>query len=117
MVIVDSDIVSTEFWDFYLIACGAAKNKVANPVRVIIINDDLKLGEKNSKNDIELFTYALCNLYYGWGGAVKVPHVIKYADKIAGLYSNVFDYVNLINTQKMAQPNINSGINLSPHFL
>ena len=115
-VIIDTDVVSTKFWDFYLIACGAPKDKVANPVRVIIVNDDLKLGDKNSKNDLELFTYALCNLYYGWGGSVKIPHVIKYADKIAEMYSNTYNYMDIVNGE-INKPNVPSQINLTQHFL
>ena len=112
--IVDADIVSNQFWDFYLIACGAPRDKVANPVRVIIINDDLNLGVRGSKNDIELFTYALCNLYYGWGGAVKTPHVIKYADKMAELYANMVDYVHFVGAQECKPKD---GIDLTHHML
>lgn len=95
-VIVDGDIVSANLWDFYLIACGAPRDKVANPVRVIVVNDGLNLAERNSKNDIELFTYSLCNLYFGWGGAVKVPNVIMYADKVAELYANTADLMHVL---------------------
>ena len=115
-VIIDRDIVSPNMWDFYLIACNAPKDKVANPVRVIIINDGLKLAQKNSKNDLELFTYSLCNLYYGWCGAVKIPHVIKYADKVAEMYSNTYNYVDIVGAT-CNKPNIPSHINLTHHYL
>ena len=36
-IIIDQGPVSKNKWDFYLIACGAPRDKVANPVRVIVI--------------------------------------------------------------------------------
>jgi len=106
-VVIDTGIVSCHFWDFYLIASDAPADKSRNPIRCIVVYDGLNLAGtnknnededddddddnkdnyKNGQNDLEFLTYALCNLYYNWGGTVKVPHVTKYADKIASFYS------------------------------
>jgi len=114
-IVINTGIVSDKLWDFYLMSCEAPRDKLPNPVRVIIVNDDLELYAKQSKNDIELFTYALCNLYYGWAGPVKIPHVIKYADKIAELYSNTVNDCEMRNLDN--KPNTKSGIHLAHHYL
>ena len=80
-----------------MIACTALREKSANPVRIIVICDDLQLAQQQSKNNIESFTYSFCNLYYGWPDAVKIPHVIKYADKIAEQYANIEAYIPMVN--------------------
>ncbi len=88
---IDHGIVSNQFWDFYLVSTRAPPRKCANPIRCIVVFDGLDLAETdesgtNGVNDLEFFTYGLCCLYYNWPGAVKIPHVIKYADKIAYAY-------------------------------
>ena len=100
--VIDETMISGHFWDFYLIATRTPRDKCANPVRCIVIHDGLNLAgtnqrqslqkykdnqQKSGQNDLELFTYSLCCLYYNWPGAVRVPHVVKYADRSASAYS------------------------------
>ena len=43
------------------------------------------------KKDFENFTYQLCYSYYGFGGPIKTPACVKYAEKLANyIHENHF---------------------------
>ncbi|ETN97834.1 hypothetical protein RFI_39692 [Reticulomyxa filosa] len=90
------EIVSPSMWDFYLVTANAPKDKCARPIRCIVAEDGLDLGNPDASgvNDIEALTYALCCLYPNWPGSIKIPHVVKHADKIAGLFSQQYLFNN-----------------------
>jgi hypothetical protein len=57
-----------------------------------------------SKTEIEELTYQQCYAYFGFGGPIKVPASVKYAEKLAN-YSN----------DTKANPNVQLSTKL--HFL
>ncbi|ETO09063.1 piwi-like protein 2-like isoform 3 [Reticulomyxa filosa] len=73
-------------------------HKCARPIRCIVAEDGLDLGNPDASgvNDLGALTYALCCLYPNWPGPIKVPHVVKHADKIAGLFSQQYLFNNRI---------------------
>jgi len=81
-VIVDDQVVSSQYWDFYIVPADAPEGCTSTPTRFIIIRDDLALSQKKGTVEIEAFTKQLCNLYYNWPGPVRVPNIVKNADKL-----------------------------------
>jgi len=81
-LVVDDTIVSSQYWDFYITPADAPEGCTSTPTRFIIIRDDLKLSARNAALEIEAFTRQCCNLYYNWPGPVRVPHIVKNADKL-----------------------------------
>lgn len=48
------------------------------------VNFAVKFNNSNfTKNDFETLTYHLCYNYFNFGGGIKVPNVVKYAEKAA----------------------------------
>jgi len=81
-LVVDNDVVSSQYWDFYITPADAPEGCTSTPTRFIIIRDDLALSAKKGTIEIEAFTKQLCNLYYNWPGPVRVPNIVKNADKL-----------------------------------
>jgi len=81
-LIVDNRVVSSQYWDFYLVPADAPEGCTSTPTRFIIIRDDLALSAKKATLELQAFTKQLCNLYYNWPGPVRVPHIVKNADKL-----------------------------------
>eukprot|EP00493_Phyllostaurus_siculus_P013870 UN14081 len=81
-LVVDDQVVSSQYWDFYITPADAPEGCTSTPTRFIIIRDDLSLSAKKGTVEIEAFTKQLCNLYYNWPGPVRVPNIVKNADKL-----------------------------------
>jgi len=81
-LIVDNTVVSSQYWDFYITPADAPEGCTSTPTRFIIIRDELNLSQKNAVLEIESLTKQLCNLYYNWPGPVRVPAIVKNADKL-----------------------------------
>lgn len=87
-------------FDFYLIANDNPKTATALPVHYQVAMNTSGL----TKEEIEELTYQQCYSYFGFGGPIKVPASVKYAEKLA----------NYANDTK-AQPNVKLSNRL--HFL
>eukprot|EP01083_Nonionella_stella_P008346 24008_1 len=85
--IVDTQLVSPRFWDFYVIPHEPPRpvggvHKTATPTRYIIIRNDLNM----ESDDFQNLSLHLCSMYYNWPGPIRVPACVKYADKIAYMF-------------------------------
>eukprot|EP00494_Astrolonche_serrata_P006954 UN06979 len=81
-LIVDNGVSSLQYWDFNLSPADAPEGCTSTPTRYVIIVDDLNLSNKKAVDEIEAFTLQLCNLYFNWPGPVRVPNVVKNAEKL-----------------------------------
>lgn len=80
--VVDTQIVSPHFSDFFLVPCEAHPNAgTATPTRFIVVWDDC--GFKS--DDIQSITNQFCLMYFNWPGPIRVPAPCMYAHKIAFL--------------------------------
>ena len=62
-------------------------------------------GNLNKPEFIMKFTYDLCYLYPNWSGAVRVPHVLKAAEKLSNM------------TAKYTNEELKPSMNLKPSYL
>ena len=62
-------------------------------------------GNLNKPEFIMKFTYDLCYLYPNWSGAVRVPHVLKAAEKLSNM------------TAKYTNEELKQSMNLKPSYL
>ena len=62
-------------------------------------------GNLNKPEFIMKFTYDLCYLYPNWSGAVRVPHVLKAAEKLSNM------------TAKYINEELKQSMNLKPSYL
>jgi len=81
-LIVDDVVCSSQYWDFYLNPADAPAGCTSTPTKFIVVRDDLGLSTRQATMELEAFTKQLCNLYYNWPGPVRVPGVVKNADKL-----------------------------------
>lgn len=110
--IVDSnDVASTDVnknFDFYMIANDNPKTATALPVHYKIIMNSSGMN----KREIEEFTYQQCYQYFGFGGPIKVPAAVKYAEKLA---QYAFDTKSSNRKEDFRPPNPH--LNYQLHFL
>ena len=66
-------------FDFFLVANNNPRSASALPVYYKIVMNTSPL----SKREIEELTYSQCYAYFGFGGPIKVPAAVKYAEKKA----------------------------------
>jgi len=78
--VVDNCVTLPERYDFFVIPQNVRQGTV-NPTSYNVIEDDT--GFK--PDQMQLFTYMMCHLYFNWPGTVKVPAVCQYAHKLANL--------------------------------
>ena len=103
--IVEED--GNTIFDFFLVANQNPSQACAQPVKYSVRINTTGI----QKSDIEEFTYQMCYHYYGFGGPVKVPHVVMYAHKMTNYVAdNKFVDTNL--TQKP-----NDDLSLKLHVL
>ena len=80
--IVDQGIVENDgqsLFDFFMIANNNPRTATAQPVHYSVVVNTMLL----TKGEIEEITYHQCYNYYGFGGPIKVPACVKYAQMIA----------------------------------
>ena len=79
--VVDTQIVKTQEesrFDFYLVPHSATV-ATALPVHFDVKYNDCQFD----KQAFETLTYHLCYNYFNFAGGIKVPNVVKYAEKLA----------------------------------
>jgi hypothetical protein len=81
--VIDSEIVkngngNTSQYDFHMVPHKATV-ATAMPVTFSVKYTDSDM----QKNAFETLTYHLCYNYFNFGGGIKVPNVVKYAEKAA----------------------------------
>jgi len=74
-------VLNTEF-EFFLVAQNTRKGTVS-PTHYHVLKDTTGL----SADQIQIWTFKLCHLYYNYAGAICVPAPIQYADRAALLHS------------------------------
>jgi len=79
-VVVDTDLRSLEYSDFYLISTDCSLSTV-KPVRYIILEQSNSLPLR----ELQQLTYNLCHCYPNWSGPVKLPLPTQMAHKLAFL--------------------------------
>jgi len=80
--LISSEVVSNQYWDYFLVSCEPPETATATPTRYIVVKDyGMRLNE--CPNDLYFFTNQLCNLYFNWPGPIRVPAPVKYANKLA----------------------------------
>lgn len=80
--VVDTAIVEQSGegnFDFYMIANDNPKTATALPVHYHVAMNTTGMN----KEQIESMTYSQCYSYQGFGGPIKVPASVKYAEKLA----------------------------------
>ena len=80
--VVQNDIVYSDedkFFDFYMVANKNPKGASARPVHYQVVTNTTLL----TKEQIIEMTYHQCYNYYGFGGPIKTPATVFYAQKIA----------------------------------
>lgn len=81
-IVVDSDIVSPLFSDFYLVPSLAPPGACARPTRFIVLKDEMNWAS----DDIQNLTNQMCYGYLNWPGPIRVPAPVMYATKLAYLF-------------------------------
>jgi len=111
-VIVERD--SNKHFDFYMVANENPTSATALPVHynvAYVQGIEIAEGDVSFKRDFENLTHQLCYAYYGFGGPIKTPASVKYAEKLANyIHENKFCDGN-------KQSQTNSSLRLNLHYL
>lgn len=78
--VVDSGIVASQTYDFFLVS-QVARVGVVSPTHYVVVYDTL--GAK--PETIHLLTYKLCFTYYNVSGSIKVPAPVQYAHRLSNM--------------------------------
>lgn len=96
--LVDQGIVEEDgknTFDFYMVSNNNPKTATALPVHYSVAMNTTSMN----KEEIEQFTHHQCYNYYGFGGPIKTPACVKYAQKMAAYtHDNGFSQKNLLLT-------------------
>jgi aubergine-like protein len=76
--VVDTDIVSPNAMEFFLIAHSVTQG-TATPTKYQCIENEANLD----MDTLQMVTYQLCHSYYNWSNAIRVPAVCQNAHKLA----------------------------------
>lgn len=107
---VDSVVVHSKdkkIFDFYMVANENPTTATALPVHYEVAINSTQM----SKDDIELMTYQQCYGYFGFSGPIKVPAVVKYAEKLA-----FYAYDNEI-VSRLHEGQVNPALSNTLHFI
>jgi aubergine-like protein len=77
-LIVDDVVTRPERYDFFLVS-QTARQGCVSPTYYNVIHDTSGL----TPEQVQMFTYRLCHLYYNWSGTVAVPGPCQNAHKYA----------------------------------
>eukprot|EP00770_Monocercomonoides_exilis_P002122 MONOS_2106.1-p1 / transcript=MONOS_2106.1 / gene=MONOS_2106 / organism=Monocercomonoides_exilis_PA203 / gene_product=Piwi / transcript_product=Piwi / location=Mono_scaffold00041:103554-106817(+) / protein_length=812 / sequence_SO=supercontig / SO=protein_coding / is_pseudo=false len=77
--IIDSDIVSDELYDFFIIAQSVNPQTTVLPARYIVTVDESGL----SPAELQDFTHQLCYMYCNFFGSISMPLPIQMAAKLS----------------------------------
>ncbi len=78
--LVDNSIVDKNKFEFFLIS-QKSNQGLPQPTHYEVIYDDNSCRAE----DLHLFAYKMCYLYYNWTGSIKIPSACQYAKKLAFL--------------------------------
>jgi len=76
-IVVEKD--GQKEFDFFMVSNDNPNTATALPVHYDIAYNTTDLA----KDEIEEFIYHQCYQYFGFGGPIKTPAVVKYAEKLA----------------------------------
>ena len=85
--VIDSQLVKTQGeneYEFYMVPHNATV-ATAMPVHFSVKYNDSNID----KEAFETLTYHLCYNYFNFGGGIKVPNVVKYAEKAANYSADI----------------------------
>lgn len=91
-------------FDFWMIANENPKTATASPVHYTIVSNTTGM----TKQEVEEVVYGQCYSYQGFGGPIKVPACVKYAEKMA-------NYTHDVHGFQKSLPNVNLSLKL--HYL
>ena len=89
-------VTNKNFFEFY-IQPQQVKIGCANPSFFHVVDGDLDIPEMIPK-----LTFDLCHLYSNWQGAIRIPHVLKLAEKLSKMTSD-YTLLELNNNLKLSQ--------------
>ena len=78
--IVDSQVVASDTYDFFLVS-QISRQGVVSPTHYVIVYD----STGRDPAQIQSLTYKLCYTYYNVAGSIKIPAPIQYAHRLANL--------------------------------
>jgi len=78
--VLDHSITPNGLWDFYMVSVSTRQG-VPTPSHYSVLYNDMGA----TPEEVMALTYKLCYTYYNYGGPVKIPAPVKYADKLAGM--------------------------------
>jgi aubergine-like protein len=78
--IVDNTILDTDKFQFFLVS-QRSNQGLPQPTHYQVIYDNSNCRVE----ELHLFIYKMCFLYYNWTGAIKIPSPCQYAKKLAFL--------------------------------
>lgn len=94
---IDSCITNPEILEFYLQSpSGTGLPLLFKCIDVFNWKNELKI------EDIENITYRLCYYYANWSGPIKVPSVLKHAEKV--IFSNNLSKTAIVNSSLEDSP-------------
>lgn len=96
-----------KIFDFYMVANDNPATATALPVHYEVAINTTQM----TKDDIEKLTYQQCYGYFGFSGPIKVPAVVKYAEKLA-----YYAYDNEI-VSKLQDGKVNPELSNYLHFI
>lgn len=102
--LVDHTITGRESYDFYMV-CAESRQGVPTPTHFSILVNEI--GDQLKPEVIQKLCFKLCYTFYNWGGSVKVPAPIKYADRLA----------NVIGEQGCITPHPYHGVTKGLYFI
>ena len=80
---VYEDVTNPEFFEFYI----QPQNVTGGSATPTCFH--VAFGNLNKPGFIPKFTYDLCHLYANWQGPVRVPHVMKAAEKLSKMTAKI----------------------------
>lgn len=90
--VVDSSIISSDKYEFYLVSQKAMKG-IPQATHYFIVYDECNVRPA----EIQMLVYKLCYLYYNWTGGVKIPAPCQYARRLAMLVGDKFSKGDIIS--------------------
>eukprot|EP01127_Copromyxa_protea_P000159 TRINITY_DN10151_c0_g1_i1.p1 TRINITY_DN10151_c0_g1~~TRINITY_DN10151_c0_g1_i1.p1 ORF type:complete len:879 (-),score=153.97 TRINITY_DN10151_c0_g1_i1:47-2683(-) len=102
-VVVDNDLTSLDYNDFYLIPTECTLSTV-KPVRYVVLENTAKTLPKS---ELQQLTFNLCHCYPNWTGSVKLPLPTQLAHKLA----------YLIGESKIKEPQLHPNLFSSCFYL
>lgn len=77
---VDHSITAQDLQDFYIVTT-TSRQGLPTPSHFSVLLNEIQA----TPEQIQSLTFKLCFTYYNYSGPVKIPSLVKYADKLAGM--------------------------------